>query len=159
MSTEAFRKTVEEQIQRVFDAQAAVMLSSRRLDAFSGDEDSVDIVAELSTVTHGLGAAKELLGGVADALQCALSEDEKPAGTKELAPGAVEAINRQRSHLFEAMAVVNMTALSYDQSCEGEDTSREYALRLAHKVLDDVAGKLDEIGMYGTDGEKDDHEA
>lgn len=160
----SLRETVQVQIDRVFEAQAAVMLSNRRLDAFSGDEDSVDIVAELSTVSHGLGAAKELLGGIASALEAALRNDDEPAETRD-APAAdtertrppaevVASIERQRERIFEAMGVIEVTSKSIDEG-DTENTSADFALRLAHKVLESVADKLDLINMYGTDGAKD----
>jgi hypothetical protein len=161
-TTDELRAAVREQIDRVFDAQATVMLSDRRLSAFSGDEDSVDIVMELSTVSHCLGAAKELLGGIASALEVAVRNDEKTAENKEPAPGrtkppaeVVESIERQRTHIFEAMGVIDVTALSCDEGVDSDNTSREHALRLAYKVLDGVAGKLDEINLYGSDRDDD----
>jgi hypothetical protein len=64
-----------------------------------------------------------------------------------LAPEAVEAIKRQRDQLFDAMAFVDTTVDSLDE----EDISQRGTLRAAYRLLDDIAGKLELIGSYGTD--------
>ena len=69
------------------------------------------------------------------------------SNTGKLAPEVVEAIERQRTRLFQAMAFVEVTEMTFGE----EEVSQRQTLKAAYKLLDDIAMRLDLVGSYGTD--------
>jgi len=71
------RETVVEQFEALYEVSSILDLTDRSLDTFSGDEDSLKIVEDLSTVSRALKVAIRLILNIQQNLEIAASRQKE----------------------------------------------------------------------------------
>ena len=70
---------IDAECRRIYQVRAVTELAERSINSFSGDEDSLEIVSDLSTHTLALEAARHILGEVLGKLEIMAHEVDQEA--------------------------------------------------------------------------------